>query len=58
MGVKAYIDNTIAPPLSPRTLYARRHREDRPNDRNRPLRDRDDLYNAITYVIRDSANGE
>ena len=57
VGVKTYIDNTIAPPLSPRTLYARRHRKDRPNSRDRPLRDRDDLYKAITFVIRDRNDG-
>ena len=51
-SVKSYITAGIAPALSDRTLYNRQHRQDQPNSRTTPLRDKDDLFKAINFVVR------
>ena len=52
VAVKMRIDSIIPPPLSPATLYNRQRRKDQPNKRTTPLRDKNDLYKAIQYVVR------
>lgn len=51
-AVKLRIDSIIPPPLAPGTLYNRKHRKERPNSRTTPLRDKDDMYKAIQFVVR------
>lgn len=51
-SVKRRIRNVIPPPLSDRTLYARKHRKVAPRQGETPLIDTGKFLNSISYVIR------
>lgn len=51
-SVRMTITNVIPPPLSARTLYARKHRKIAPRQGEVPLRDTSQLLNSITFVLR------
>jgi hypothetical protein len=51
-AVQRKIDTGPFVPLSPRTLYRRKHRKEAPRMGEQPLIDKGDLRRAIAYVIR------
>lgn len=50
-AVKAMLNSNVPPPLSPRTIAARKNRKVRPNLRQNTLVDRGDMRDAVTYVV-------
>lgn len=52
-AVQKKMDDGPFAPLSPKTIYARKHRKEAPRDSETPLIDKGLLRRAIAYVIRE-----